>query len=94
MNITGFIWLDDIVEKLEQKHGVYQAEVREVFGNAPRFRLVEKGHRRGEHVYAAAGRSDGGRYIIVFFVRKKDQRALVLSARDMTQAERRSYEQK
>ena len=94
MNITGFIWLDDILEKLEQKHGVYQVEVREVFENAPRFRLVEKGHRRGEHVYSAAGQTDGGRYIIVFFVYKKDLRALILSGRDMTSSERRSYEQK
>ena len=94
MNITGFIWLDDILEKLEQKHGVYQDEVRQVFGNAPRFRLVEKGHRRDEHVYTAASQTDGGRYIIVFFVYKKDQRALILSARDMTSSERRSHEQK
>ena len=94
MNITGFIWLDDILEKLEQKHGVYQEEVREVFGSAPRFRLIEKGHRRGENVYAASGQTDGGRYIIVFFVHKKDQRALILSSRDMTPSERRSHEQK
>jgi uncharacterized DUF497 family protein len=40
------------------------------------------------------GRTDAGRYLIVFFVRKKTQQALILSARDMTRSERRRYEKK
>ena len=94
MRIEGFIWLEDIVEKLVQKHGVQQQEVREVFANLPQFRFVEKGHRPDENVYAALGQTDAGRYLIVFFVCKKDRRALILSARDMTHAERRKYEQR
>ena len=94
MRIEGFIWLEDIVEKLVQKHGVQQQEVREVFANLPQFRFVEKGHRPDENVYAALGQTDAGRYLIVFFVYKKDRRALILSARDMTHAERRKYEQR
>ena len=94
MKIEGFIWLEDIVEKLVQKHGVQQQEVREVFVNLPQFRFVEKGHRPDENVYAALGQTDAGRYLIVFFVYKKDRRALILSARDMTHAERRKYEQR
>ena len=43
LKITGFVWLEDIVEKLEQKHHIKQHEVREVFANLPRFRYVEKG---------------------------------------------------
>ncbi len=31
-------------------------------------------------------------YLIVFFVFKQDGQALILSARDMTKAERRNYE--
>ncbi len=77
---------------LERKHNVRQAEIREVFAHRPQFRFVEKGHRRSENVYAALGQTKAGRYLIVFFVYKKDGRALVLSARDMTQAERRKYE--
>jgi uncharacterized DUF497 family protein len=34
------------------------------------------------------------RYLIVFFVRKKTRQALPISARDMTRAERRRYEEK
>jgi uncharacterized protein len=66
--------------------------VREVFAGRVWFHFVEKGHRLGENVYAALGQSEAGRYLIVFFVYKKDQQALILSARDMTQTERRTYE--
>ena len=91
MEITGFIWLDYIVEKIETKHRVGQDEVRELFANRPQFRRVEKGHRPGENVYSAAGQTDAGRYLVVFFVYKGNRRALVLSARDMTRAERRKH---
>lgn len=94
MKITGFIWLDDIVEKLDYKHRVQPHEVIEVFEDYPFFRLVEKGHRQGENVYAALGQAMGGRYLIVFFVFKQDGRALILSACDMTKAERRNYERR
>ena len=56
--------------------------------------IVEKGHRRGENVYSALGQTGAGRYLIVFFVRKKTQQALIVSARDMTDSERRRYEKK
>lgn len=94
MKITGLIWLDDIVEKLHRKHNVVPTEVREIFDSHPQFRFAEKGHRPGENVYFACGQTDEGRYLIVFFVYKKDRRALILSARDMTRAERRKYERK
>ncbi len=94
MNVTGYIWLDDIVEKLHQKHNVLPEEIREVFNSRPKFRFVEKGHRPNENVYFAAGQTTEGRYLIIFFVYKKDKRALILSARDMTRKERRRYERK
>ena len=94
MKITGLIWYDAVVEKLGRKHNVQQDEVREVFSKRPLFRFVEKGHYPGENVYAALGRTKAGRYLIIFFVHKKDRHALILSARDMTRTERRRYEQK
>jgi hypothetical protein len=59
-----------------------------------KYRFVEKSYERGEVVYAALGRTSAGRYLIVFFVRKADGRALVVSARTMTDAERKRYETK
>jgi uncharacterized DUF497 family protein len=94
LKIEGLIWLDEIIEKLIRKHNVYQHEIREVLDNQPHFRFVEKGYRPGENVYAAMGQTNSGRYLIVFFVYKRDRRALILSARDMTYAERRRYEQR
>jgi uncharacterized protein len=85
--------LEDIIEKLGRKHGILPVEVRQVFENHPHFRYVEKGHRPGEKVYYASGQTDEGRYLIIFFVYKKDRHALILSARNMTRAERRKYEQ-
>jgi hypothetical protein len=45
-------------------------------------------------VYAASGRTDAGRYLVVFFVYKHSQEALIISARDMDGRERRLYERK
>jgi uncharacterized DUF497 family protein len=73
---------------------VSQDEVRAVLLNQPHFRFVEKGHRSGENVYAALGQTESGRYLIEFFVRKRDGRAIILSARDMTSAERNKYGEK
>ena len=53
MHIDRVIWLDDVVEKLERKHGVERNEVWELLHSKPKFRFVEKGHREGENVYAA-----------------------------------------
>lgn len=94
MKITGLLWLEDLVDKIAHKHAVKQAEVREVFNNRPRFRFVEKGHRLGENMLSALGQTDAGRYLIVFFIHKRDGQALVLSAREMTASERRLYGKK
>jgi uncharacterized DUF497 family protein len=91
LKIKGIIWIDEIIEKLDRKHHVMQHEVREVLRNGPHFRYVEKGHHPGEDVYAALGRTDAGRYLIIFFVHKLDRRALIVSAREMTGSERKRY---
>lgn len=92
MKLAGIIWLEEIVEKIDRKHRVTQDEVRDVLRSSSHFRFVEKGHRRGENVYSAMGQTSAGRYLIVFFVRKKTRQALPISARDMTRGERRRYE--
>lgn len=94
MFIDDFIWLPDILDKLAWKHQVEQDEVEELFFNNPRFRFVESGYTNGEDVYSAGGQTDGGRYLIVFFIYKSNNIALILSARDMDKKERKRYERK
>jgi uncharacterized DUF497 family protein len=91
LEIFDLIFLDTIVEKLDRKHNVQEQEVKEVFNNSPIIRFAEKGNRKNENVYAALGQTDSGRYLIVYFIYKQDKNALILSARDMDNAERRRY---
>ena len=91
MKIVGFIWLEEIVEKLEVKHQVTPEEVEQVFLQKPRIRRMNRGHYRGEDVYRALGQTDEGRYLTIFFIHKLTNEALVLSARDMDSKERKSY---
>jgi uncharacterized DUF497 family protein len=94
LKLSGIVWLEEIVEKIERRHHVTQNEVREVLGSSRHFRFVEKGHRRGENVYSALGQTSAGRYLIVFFVRKKTGQAIPISARDMSASERKRYEKR
>lgn len=94
MIIDDFIWLPAIVDKLENKHRVSPEEAEGIFFNKSRFRFVETGLRSGEDVYSASGQTDGGRYLIIFFIRKANHTALIISARDMDREERRHYERR
>jgi uncharacterized DUF497 family protein len=94
MRIDDIVWLPRIVEKLESKHDLTADEVEAVLSMRPRIRLIERGSVEGEHLYSAQGTTDSGRYLIVFFIHKRNHLALIVSARDMDQKERRSYERK
>ena len=84
----------NIQDKLESKHNVTRPEVEQVFSAAPKFRFAERGRTRGEHLYRAVGRTNGGRYLVVFFILKADHTALVISARDLSEKERKQYGKK
>lgn len=94
MNIEGIIWLRTVVDKLAFKHQVEVHEVEELFVGRPKFRFVEKGERESEDIYMALGQTDAGRYLIVLFIHKKTKEALILSARDMAEKERKMYGRK
>ena len=91
MIIDGFIWLCDIIDKLESKHGVRIHEAENIFTLKPFFSKIEKGHIKGEDLYRALVKTDSGRYLTVFFIYKETHEALVISARDMTDGERKYY---
>ena len=94
MLIDSFVWLPAVVDKLATKHAVMPQEVESVYFGRVRYRFHEKGRVRGEDMYTAMGQTDSGRYLIVFFLVRQNNEALIVSARDMTDGERRRYEQK
>jgi hypothetical protein len=94
MNITGYIWQEDVVDKLAWKHQVEVEEVIEVFDYNPRIERLERGHRPGEDLYIASGQTAAGRYLVIFFIHKRNGQALIVTARDMTRKERRRYGRK
>jgi uncharacterized DUF497 family protein len=67
------------------------AEAEEVLGAKPHIRMMSKGRVKGENVYSAYGQTVGGRYLIVFYIRKLAGAILPISARDMDDAERNYY---
>ncbi len=69
-------------------------EVEGVLRSKPRILFKEKGDVEGEDLYNAFGRTEAGRYLSVFYIHKKSNDALVLSARDMSNAERKRYGKK
>lgn len=55
---------------------------------------TEKGKVEGEHLYNALGRTESGRYLSVFFIRKLGNRALIVTARGMNRSEKGRYGKK
>lgn len=91
MVIKGFIWLTEIIDKIENKHAVAAYEVESIFTGKPIFSRIKKGHVKGEDLYRALGQTDAGRYLSVFFIYKQTHEALVISARDIMDKERKYY---
>ena len=95
MNIDYILCPEEIEEKLAKKHGVTLREAREVLLNNPRIRFAEKGYIQDEDVYVAFAQTFGRRYLSVFFVYKPASKsAVIISARDMSQKERKTYGRK
>ena len=91
LEILDIVWLEDIVEKLHWKHDVEEMEVIEVLENRPQYVWKEAGFIAGEDVYAAFGATHLNRLLSIFFVYTKDKRAIIVSAREMTEKEKKRY---
>ncbi len=97
MKIEGIIWLETIIEKLAVKHSVQTEEIESLLENEeepPKFRFAQKGEHPGDDVYQALGQTEAGRHLAVLFIYKASTEALVLSAHDMTDKERKQYGRK
>jgi uncharacterized protein len=91
MIIKEIIWKEQFVEKLATKHRVLVEEAEDVLDSKPHIRKVAKGNIKGENVYAAYGQTAGGRYLVIFYIRKLTGVILPISARDMDAGERKYY---
>ena len=94
MRIKDLLLKSYVIDKLTWKHNISELELRQVFNSEPRIRMIKKGRIKGEDLYVALGRTDAGRYLVVFFIMKMSKEALIVTARDMTDKERRRYEKK
>ena len=92
--IDDIIWLDSIVDKLAWKHNVMTSEVEDALIGRCRIFKKETGKVEGEHLYNALGQTKQGRYLSIFFIKKLNSKALIITARDMNRKERQRYEKK
>ena len=75
MVIRQIIWKDHFVEKPATKRGISTK--------------VSKGKVKGENVYPAFGQTIGGRYMVIFYIRKSAGSIVPVSACDMDDKERK-----
>jgi hypothetical protein len=80
-------WWDQLNIEHIADHGVEPYEAEEVLDDAF---IVRVGRDR----YSAYGQSDSGRYLLVIYAKKSDQRIRVITARDLTAAEKKSLKQR
>jgi hypothetical protein len=81
-----FWWDQRNIEHIAD-HGVEPYEAEEVLDDAF---IVRAGRDR----YVAYGQSDSGRYLLVVYAKKPGQRIRVITARDLTAAEKKSLKQR
>lgn len=77
-----FWWDEENVEHIAD-HGVEPFEAEEVIDDDP---LILKA---GKERYTAYGQTDGGRYLLVVFAQKSENRLRVITARDLTAKEKK-----
>lgn len=87
-----FEWDDEKAARNLDKHGVSFPEAATVFDDPLYVDLYDPDHSTEEHRYLIVGTSKDGRLLIVSFTERNDV-ARVISARELTPAERKAYEE-
>ncbi|OPX39795.1 MAG: hypothetical protein B1H13_08960 [Desulfobacteraceae bacterium 4484_190.3] len=91
-DFIGFQWDKGNSDKNLVKHNVYNWETEQVFFNEPLIVLDDLKHSVSEKRWAAFGRTDAGRLLMIIFTKRGDL-VRVISARDMSKKEKRFYEE-
>ena len=89
---TGFDWDDGNLEKNWELRRVPFWEAEEIFFNEPLVIMADRKHAGQESRYLALGQTDSGRLLFISFTVRRSL-VRVISARDMTRKEVRTYEQ-
>jgi uncharacterized protein len=93
MPYVGFDW-DEGNARKNEKHGVTQAEVEQIFLNTPLLLADDLKHSLGEPRFRALGRTDLDRWLHVTFTERENGTLIrPISARAMSRKERAIYEQ-
>ena len=92
-NFVGFQWDQGNIDKNLIKHSVENWESEQIFFNKPLLVLDDPKHSIPEKRWAAFGKTDADRFLIVIFTKRGDL-IRVIFARDMNKKERRFYDEK
>ena len=92
-NFVGFQWDQGNIDKNLIKHNIENWESEQVFFNKPLLVLDDPKHSIPEKRWAAFGKTDADRFLIVIFTKRGDL-IRVISATDMNKKERKFYDEK
>jgi len=88
---SGFQWDRGNIDKNLIKHNMENWECEQVFFNKAILVLKDPRHSLSEKRWAAFGKTDAERLLVVIFTKRKNL-LRVISARDMNKKERAFYE--
>ena len=90
---SAFQWDKGNIDKNLIRHNVENWECEQVFFNRPLLVLEEPKHSVSEERWAAFGKTDTDRFLVVIFTKRNDL-IRIISARDMNNRERKFYNEK
>jgi len=91
--ITRLLWDREILEKVKKKHRLTPKEVEEACFRLER--LVLRGpKRRRKKRYLIYSQTEAGRYLLIVLEPLGKGKARVITARDLTDRERRFYQKR
>ena len=90
---SGFQWDRGNIDKNLIQHNVENWECEQVFFNRPLLVLDDPKHSVSEKRWAAFGKTDADRFLVVIFT-KRNNLIRIISARDMKKRERKFYDEK
>jgi uncharacterized DUF497 family protein len=87
-----FEWNPRKAEINLRKHGVSFTEAGTVFGDDPAVTVPDPDHSKGEERYITIGWSNQRRLLMISHT-DRDERIRIISARELTKTERKTYEE-